>query len=142
MPAVNVARTDTFEQQRVKINEIGTGLFSVTSGGSNLATGNLRLGDGTVDAPALNFTSDNTLGMFKPENQTLGFVSTGKKIADIGLTANYSYQDFNIQQRKLNASFITLVSGGQNYDGGSYTCLLYTSPSPRDLSTSRMPSSA
>ena len=23
-----------------------------------------------------------------------------------------------------------------------YTCLLYTSPSPRDLSTSRMPSSA
>ena len=27
-----------------------------------------------------------------------------------------------------------------NYD--SYTCLLYTSPSPRDLSTSRMPSSA
>ena len=25
---------------------------------------------------------------------------------------------------------------------GSYACLLYTSPSPRDLSTSRMPSSA
>jgi len=25
---------------------------------------------------------------------------------------------------------------------GTYTCLLYTSPSPRDLSTSRMPSSA
>ena len=24
----------------------------------------------------------------------------------------------------------------------AYTCLLYTSPSPRDLSTSRMPSSA
>ena len=29
------------------------------------------------------------------------------------------------------------VSGGQ-----PYICLLYTSPSPRDLSTSRMPSSA
>ena len=27
-------------------------------------------------------------------------------------------------------------------DAKSYTCLLYTSPSPRDLSTSRMPSSA
>ena len=26
--------------------------------------------------------------------------------------------------------------------GSQYTCLLYTSPSPRDLSTSRMPSSA
>ena len=27
-------------------------------------------------------------------------------------------------------------------DGTCVTCLLYTSPSPRDLSTSRMPSSA
>ena len=29
-----------------------------------------------------------------------------------------------------------------NLDVEYYTCLLYTSPSPRDLSTSRMPSSA
>ena len=33
-----------------------------------------------------------------------------------------------------------------NFDGSNdyllYSCLLYTSPSPRDLSTSRMPSSA
>ena len=29
-----------------------------------------------------------------------------------------------------------------NGDGFNYSCLLYTSPSPRDLSTSRMPSSA
>ena len=28
------------------------------------------------------------------------------------------------------------------HDGPPYACLLYTSPSPRDLSTSRMPSSA
>ena len=28
------------------------------------------------------------------------------------------------------------------FSRGAYTCLLYTSPSPRDLSTSRMPSSA
>ena len=33
--------------------------------------------------------------------------------------------------------------GTSNYNqSGIYTCLLYTSPSPRDLSTSRMPSSA
>ena len=30
----------------------------------------------------------------------------------------------------------------QNMIREAYTCLLYTSPSPRDLSTSRMPSSA
>ena len=34
-----------------------------------------------------------------------------------------------------------LMSSGQ-LDATSSTCLLYTSPSPRDLSTSRMPSSA
>ena len=31
---------------------------------------------------------------------------------------------------------------GKSDDYFSYACLLYTSPSPRDLSTSRMPSSA
>ena len=31
---------------------------------------------------------------------------------------------------------------GQSGCGKTTTCLLYTSPSPRDLSTSRMPSSA
>ena len=31
---------------------------------------------------------------------------------------------------------------GERIDIIPYTCLLYTSPSPRDLSTSRMPSSA
>ena len=36
--------------------------------------------------------------------------------------------------KKLGQSLIVRI--------GSVTCLLYTSPSPRDLSTSRMPSSA
>ena len=31
---------------------------------------------------------------------------------------------------------------GRQQRGGESSCLLYTSPSPRDLSTSRMPSSA
>ena len=31
---------------------------------------------------------------------------------------------------------------GNDLYGEDYTCLLYTSPSPRDLTTSRMPSSA
>ena len=38
-----------------------------------------------------------------------------------------------------NMSFTALVVVG---DGQGMVCLLYTSPSPRDLSTSRMPSSA
>ena len=40
------------------------------------------------------------------------------------------------------ASHVT--AGGQGWTGemGVWGCLLYTSPSPRDLSTARMPSSA
>ena len=39
----------------------------------------------------------------------------------------------DVRQRKINGNYINDYSKG---------CLLYTSPSPRDLSTSRMPSSA
>ena len=34
------------------------------------------------------------------------------------------------------------LGGSGGWVRGEYSCLLYTSPSPRDLSTSRMPSSA
>ena len=47
---------------------------------------------------------------------------------------------------KENISNISKVSiampGFVNFEKKQYSCLLYTSPSPRDLSTSRMPSSA
>ena len=39
-------------------------------------------------------------------------------------------------------SLESLVQVVHNQDGMVGSCLLYTSPSPRDLSTSRMPSSA
>ena len=43
-----------------------------------------------------------------------------------------------------NAGSVEVTVGGhlEIINGGSISCLLYTSPSPRDLSTSRMPSSA
>ena len=40
----------------------------------------------------------------------------------------------------VSASQVEIQSGIQFYDG--ITCLLYTSPSPRDRTRSRMPSSA
>ena len=43
-------------------------------------------------------------------------------------------------QNQLNFSFQQDLKNEQ--DAFNYFCLLYTSPSPRDLSTSRMPSSA
>ena len=37
--------------------------------------------------------------------------------------------------------YVNLEATG-SYPDGAYTCLLYTSPSPRDRNVSRMPSSA
>ena len=51
-----------------------------------------------------------------------------------GATKNYSIE-----------SMISLVNSDDLiniFDGASYACLLYTSPSPRDATLSRMPSSA
>ena len=53
--------------------------------------------------------------------------------------------DFTLEVTRLEATmdgskgYFAYPAGGAD---GSKTCLLYTSPSPRDLSTSRMPSSA
>ena len=123
MPAINVSKTDTFESQRQKINQISTALFNVTSGGSDLSTGNLQLGDGLVGNPSLKFSTDTQLGIYKAGTKTLGFVNSGKKIIDFKLSELTAYQDFNIQQRKLAQSLVTLVSGGSGYDPGTYTAV-------------------
>ena len=43
---------------------------------------------------------------------------------------------------KLDYSFVGMDSEGIAVGGGYHSCLLYTSPSPRDQRGSRMPSSA
>ena len=121
MPAVNVAKTDTFETQRVKINEIGQSIFNVTAGGTDLSTGNLRLGDGTRQSPSLAFTSDNKLGIYKADTTTLGFVALEKKLIDISATDVKYYKDLIIQQKKLEDTGLFIQDVGQNYDAGSYT---------------------
>ena len=45
-------------------------------------------------------------------------------------------------QQTVQDLFGTHLGRQAGQEGLDYCCLLYTSPSPRDLSTSRMPSSA
>ena len=58
------------------------------------------------------------------------------------------FLDFVIKKNAVNVTTkLKLVKKNKNtrnliLDGTDIICLLYTSPSPRDLSTSRMPSSA
>ena len=81
-------------------------------------------------------------------------------ITDINSTALFSRQTFNFTAnseangeviysigkedslRHSNFNHIMVSGGGSTPPYFTFTCLLYTSPSPRDLSTSRMPSSA
>ena len=121
MPAIQVAKTDTFETQRQKINQIGADIFQVTAGGTDLSTGNLKLGDGTRQAPSLAFTTDDKLGIYKAGISTLGFVALEKKLIDISATDIKYYKDFIVQQKKLEDSGLFIQDVGQNYDAGSYT---------------------
>ena len=123
MPAINVARTDTFETQRQKINQIGTQIFNVTSGGSDLAAGNIKLGDGTQTAPSLAFDTDNTLGFYKPRASTIGYVASGKKLLDITSENLLFYKNFAVRQESCCGTFLNF---GSNYDAGSYTGILLT----------------
>jgi hypothetical protein len=121
MPAIQVARTDTFEQQRQKINEIGSTLFSITAGGSDLSTGNLKLGDGTLSSPSLSFVSDPSLGIFKSSAQTFSISSSGKKVFDFSNSSHSTYRNFSVIRSSLETQNISIISYGENYDVGTYS---------------------
>ena len=61
---------------------------------------------------------------------------SGKKLKDCN-GYSISYGNFLVNKEVLDEVVISLYKGPH-----SYTCLLYTSPSPRDKRQSRMPSSA
>jgi len=120
MPAINIARTDTLEMQRVKVNDIASQLFNVTSGGSDLQAGNIKLGDGTVSSPSLAFTNDPDLGIYKQSNGVFGFVSNSKKLSDLSEGATKYYRDFVVEKNSLDSLLVAIQTPGTNYDSGSY----------------------
>lgn len=121
MPAIKVARTDTFEQQRLKINELGSQLFNISAGGSDLSTGNLKLGDGTVQEPSLSFINNTTIGIYKSSLTGFGFVSENKNIIDFSETEIVSFKDINIRQKILTTAGTSVSNDGSGYDAGTFT---------------------
>ena len=72
---------------------------------------------------------------------TLTYNTAGQKVSEIIVAANgdKTTNTFDAASGKLTQATVdTSATSTTKY----WTCLLYTSPSPRDLSTSRMPSSA
>ena len=82
------------------------------------------------DITGLNFVFSFISLLLLSQNSQAQFVNNGNlKVS--GNTILSIYMDYN---NTTTGNFIN--------DGQVHACLLYTSPSPRDLSTSRMPSSA
>ena len=61
-------------------------------------------------------------------------------VLKIGQEVEAKIVDFNEEEKKISLSIKALAAPAE--DAETEDCLLYTSTSPRDLSTSRMPSSA
>ena len=101
MPAIQVAKTDTFERQRQKINDIGTQIFNISAGGSDLSTGLLKIGDGTRLAPSLAFSNDVQVGVYRPANGVFGIVSNAKNIFDFSNNDVFSYRDLVFRKKVL-----------------------------------------
>ena len=61
---------------------------------------------------------------------------------DNNLNKNITSDDIDGEGYLMHSGFFYKLSRLKTSPPQDYFCLLYTSPSPRDLSTSRMPSSA
>ena len=100
-----------------------------------------QYGLGTLSEPSTGFNRGmNGLGLgFHEHNQinslnpaSYASIDSLSFIFDAGISGQITnYKEGNTKVNAKNANFEYIVA-----------CLLYTSPSPRDLSTSRMPSSA
>ena len=114
--------------------------------------------------PSCILRGDNSQGEFYSIAITNGFqqADTGTKMIHLGKNTRSRVISKGISAGKSNSTYRGLVSAHRKAEGARnftqcdslligdqcgahtvpYICLLYTSPSPRDLSTSRMPSSA
>ena len=83
--------------------------------------------------------SDNGVGMDEADmNSALGTIARSGSKAFLEQIQAETAQNSKAGDKKSKNAFSLIGQFGV----GFYSCLLYTSPSPRDLSTSRMPSSA
>jgi hypothetical protein len=117
----SVAKTDTFEIQRQKINLLAQDLYGYVSGQNTIPVLKTEYSDGSLTAPSLTFDSDTTLGIYKDGSQRLGFAGNSKPILSLSYQGSYFAQNFYAEKRSLDTTKINIVSGGQNYQQGSYT---------------------
>ena len=67
---------------------------------------------------------------------------SGKGLINRQNTVNFKFDGVNYTGYEGDSVASALLASGKKLFGRSFNCLLYTSPSPRDATLSRMPSSA
>jgi hypothetical protein len=117
----SVAKTDTFEIQRQKINLIAQDVYDFTSGESSITVLKTEYADGSLVSPSFTFETDVTLGIYKDGAQRLGFASGGKPVLSLSPTGSYFAQNLYTEKRSLSTQNITITSGGTGYAEGVYT---------------------
>ena len=143
----NVALVGVVAGDEGKVDTSGTtGAFSDKNAGQDKSVSGSGIALTGEEADNYAFDSDAEIGKADIDRKLLtANADVADKTYDGTTTANLS-----------NVSLVGIVDGDQGKVGTSGTtgafsdknagqdksCLLYTSPSPRDLSTSRMPSSA
>ena len=112
----------------VSILELGDGVFEVKSTNGDTFLGGEDFDNTIVEYLIAEFKKDSGIDL-KSDKLALQRLKEAAEKAKIELSS--------AAQTEINLPFITA-----DKTGPKHVCLLYTSPSPRDLSTSRMPSSA
>ena len=124
----------------------------------------LAINDGNILPTSLLTDIPTQLKGYRPENYHKSYdgvvparraLARSLNVPSVYLLQDYGLEKFHFGLQKIGLTTITqmpnhygltLILGGAEaklWDlCNAYSCLLYTSPSPRDLSTSRMPSSA
>ena len=99
------------------------------------------LSDGTINVTAFvdeDNMASNSATLIPTQQSVKAYVDSQVTAQDLDATTDSGTIAIDLDSETLT------VAGGEGIDTSATgnTCLLYTSPSPRDLSTSRMPSSA
>lgn len=116
----SVTKSDTLEKQRQIINLIGQDLFNTTAGDSDLAAGELKLGDGTRPAPSLAFSSQPSLGLYKPNSNVLGITTSGGDTAFFSDQVSF-FKTTKAIRKALVTSGLNITDDGDGYGGGTYS---------------------
>ena len=115
-------------------NSNGVGISTIAYDSNTMdATVTLSVGFSTINSFPFSVNDEVLV-----EGVSVGVGSTGKGFN----TENYDYKLFTIKSVTENLGGIGTVSFSLEGFVKSGDCLLYTSPSPRDATLSRMPSSA